>query len=58
MIYCIYVMMITDVVNPKSVHPVIHIGTVNTGNRAEAIVDGTQLYSIVIDSMHPLAPIR
>ena len=51
MIYCIYVMMITDVVNPKSVHPVIHIGTVNTENRAEATIDGTQLYSIVFDSI-------
>lgn len=47
-IYCIYVMMITDVVNPKSAHPVIHIGTDNTGNRAEATIDST----------HPLAPIR
>lgn len=42
-IYCIYVMMITDVVNPKSTHPVIHIGTDNTGNRAEVTIDGTQL---------------
>ena len=42
--FIVYVMMMTDMVNPKSAHPVIYIGNDNTGNRAEAIIDGTQLY--------------